>query len=73
MRMLITILLLGGLALSVPGSAQEEAAETPSESATPLAQGQGEAADAGDEEADDDFVFSEEVPAETQLVFPVDI
>ena len=74
MRLLITILLFGGLALSVPGSAQDEPAETPPETATPPAEGQGESAGASaGEEEDDDFVFSEEIPAETQLVFPVDI
>lgn len=88
MRTRLFILLFGGLVLALPGSAQDQGegqapAPPAEESAEPAAGESGETATESEETAadgsadaegtDDEFVFSEEIPAETQLVFPVDI
>ena len=78
MRMPILVFLLAGLLLALPGSAQDESgaeapADPPAETPADDEAGAG-GADSEDEGADEeDFEFSEEVPADEQLVFPVDI
>lgn len=77
MRMPILVLLLAGFFLALPGSAQDDAdAEAPA--SPPPAEPADDGADGADgdeevEEDEDDFEFSEEVPADEQLIFPVDI
>jgi len=75
------LIVLGWLALSLPGQAQdearEEAPEAPAEG-SPRAAEQQNTEDMEDESTDesavvDEFIFSEEIPADEQLVFPVDI
>lgn len=80
MRMPVFILLLAGCFLALPGSAQDEAdadapaAGTPADEEAGADAAEGADGAGGDEEEDeDDFEFSEEVPADEQLVFPVDI
>lgn len=89
MRTRIRLALLGWLAISLPGVAQDEAessaesaaetppetsAETPPEGSLAEALAEMEAAEEDTDAAvDEDFIFSEEIPADTQLIFPVDI
>lgn len=77
MRMRILITLFGWLALTLPGSAQDDAPEAPAGEATEAPAEDGGPA-SGDEEAEssedtDEFIFSVEIPADEQLVFPVNI
>jgi hypothetical protein len=77
----ILIALLACFALINPGTAQEEAeeAEEAEQASTEDAsQAAPEREDSDDDESADqrvidEFTFSEEIPADTQLVFPVDI
>lgn len=76
MRSRILMALLGWLALALPGMAQDEAPEPSTEDVAQAPAEEGVEGDA-DEDAEsidiEDFIFSEEIPADTQLVFPVDI
>lgn len=73
-RILITA--LGWLALAPPGAAQDEVADPSAEDVAQPPAGERVEGD-GDESVEetdiDEFIFSEEIPADTQLVFPVDI
>ncbi len=76
MRTRILMTVLGWLALTLPGAAQDEAPEPPVEDVAqaPTEEGVEASGDESSEETDvEDFIFSEEIPANTQLVFPVDI
>lgn len=81
MRTRLLLALLGSLSLALPGLAQDEAAEAPvvpAENPPPAPADpnseQAEDEDEDDESTDiDEFIFSEEIPADEQLVFPVDI
>lgn len=81
MRIRLLIAVLGWLALALPGIAQEESPDAPADDSPQASEDQDneesedDDADAdADESADiDDFIFSEEIPADQQLVFPVDI
>jgi len=76
MRIRILTAVFGWLALTLPGIAQDDAEEQSTEEAlqVPVEEGIENAGDEPAEETDvDDFIFSEEIPADTQLVFPVDI
>ena len=77
MRTRLLIAVLGCLALSLPGQAQDEAPEAPADD-SPQASEDQNVEESDDEGADDstdidEFIFSEEIPADQQLVFPVDI
>jgi hypothetical protein len=82
----IVIAVLGWLALTLPGVAQDDLPETAPDDQPPAPAEAGaggtDAEDDADAGADDDaadgtvvdeFIFSEEIPADQQLVFPVDI
>lgn len=76
MRTRILIAALGWLALALPGAAQDEALDPSAEDVAqpPAEEDVGGDEDESSEETDiDEFIFSEEIPADTQLVFPVDI
>ena len=77
MRTAFFIAVIAVLVLSLRATAQDQApaeAQAPPESAEPAA---AEAPDSNDRDAsrddDIDFIVTEEIPAETELVFPVDI
>lgn len=76
MRIRIASLIVAGLMFWLVGSAQEaEAPEPAAEDTPPPAEAEAGGAAAEREAAaeEDDFEFLEEIPAEEQLVFPVDI
>jgi hypothetical protein len=81
MRLQFCVLLIGGLLLSSPLVAQDEApvesaAEAPAPAPASAAESAAETAGAAAARAetdDDDFVPSEEIPPDEQVVFPVDI
>jgi len=77
MRTRLWILVFGWLMLSLPGQAQDEAPDGPpdDQAQTTDSQDSTESQDDGGEDSTDvdDFNFSEEIPADEQLVFPVDI
>lgn len=76
MRTRILIAVLGWLALALPVAAQDQAADPSTEDVAqpPADEGVEGGGDESSDEADiDEFIFSEEIPADTQLVFPVDI
>jgi hypothetical protein len=86
MRIRLLIAVLGCLSLSLAGFAQDEAPESPDAPEAPEAPADEnpqaskdrdieESEDDGAEDSTDvdEFIFSEEIPADTQLVFPVDI
>ena len=67
---------LGCLALATPAVAQDEAPEPapePAEAAEPPAQPPADAAGAAVDPEEEEFIFSEEIPADQQVTFPVDI
>jgi hypothetical protein len=83
MRIRLLIAVLGCLSLSLAGFAQDEAPESPDAPEAPADDSPQAPEDRDIEESEDDgaenstdvdeFIFSEEIPADTQLVFPVDI
>jgi hypothetical protein len=83
MRTRLLIGVLGCLSLSLAGFAQDEAPESPDAPEAPADDSPQAPEDRDIEESEDDgaenstdvdeFIFSEEIPADTQLVFPVDI
>jgi hypothetical protein len=83
MRIRLLIAVLGCLSLSLAGFAQDEAPESPDAPEAPADENPQASEDRDIEESEDDgaedstdvdeFIFSEEIPADTQLVFPVDI
>jgi len=77
MRARLWIVVLGWLVLSLPGQAQDEAPDAPADDRAQASEDQDstEPADDGAEDSTDvdEFIFSEEIPADEQLVFPVDI
>ncbi|HUF71692.1 MAG TPA: hypothetical protein VMR74_02215 [Gammaproteobacteria bacterium] len=75
---------LASAALALPATAQDEAPEPPAGEARPpadeAADAAGEAEDEREAEAEEageveerEFIFSEEIPADQQVTFPVDI
>ena len=80
MRLQFCVLLVGGLLLSSPLVAQDEVpVESAAESPAPASEAESAAAAAGaaaaraETDDEDDFVPSEEIPPDEQVVFPVDI
>ena len=80
MRLRFCVLLFGGLLLSSPLVAQDEApvesaaeAPAPASAEESAAENAGAAAARAETDDDDDFVPSEEIPPDEQVVFPVDI
>ncbi len=74
----ICVLIVAGFLIALNGAAQQAGAPEPvEESQPPVAEADAGAEDQGetaDEDEDyDDYEFLEEIPAEEQLVFPVDI
>lgn len=78
----VLLVWLAAFALALPASAQDEAPEPPAGQAPPPAgetagepEDGGEAADEdeGEEVEEREFIFSEEIPADQQVTFPVDI
>lgn len=85
MRTRLYIAFFGSLVVALAGFAQDEISEAPPDPTpdppadvsqqAPEDRDNEEAEDNGDEDITDieDFIFSEEIPADEQLVFPVDI
>ena len=80
MRLRFCVLLFGGLLLSSPLVAQDEApvesaaeAPDPASAEESAAENAGAAAARAETDDEDDFVPSEEIPPDEQVEFPVDI
>jgi hypothetical protein len=70
------MVLLSWLALALSARAQDEPPQPPADQPAEAAADESEAEPSGDdaeESAIEEFIFSEEIPADQQLVFPVDI
>ena len=71
---------LAAMALALPATAQDEAPEPPADPAPPIGEASADPGEAGadgeaeaQESEEQEFIFSEEIPADQQVTFPVDI